>query len=132
MSNNNPAAKPTTDLSITPQEEIVQFLWRAPKPGDAGIIIGGTPSNPLRRKALFYVVLDIKPILSNRYKTALASCLVTDRVQQTTVKDEISIQYFITADKPVPDLFTPAGLRKLQDMIGGFASRYLVDYKIIV
>jgi len=116
---------------MTQPEEIVQFLWRSPKVGDAGIVIGGTPNNPLKKIDLFFVVLEVQPQTLDSHYDVKHVCLVTDRVRQNTTKEILSIQYFITAERPVQDLFSENGLHKLKSMLGTFAIRYLVDYKII-
>lgn len=120
--------KPTTEASVTHGDEVVQFFWRTPKIGDAGIVLGGTPNNPLKRKDLFFVVLDIQPS-HHRFANVEAVCLVTNA--STTTKETLGIDYFITADKPVPRLFSKDGLDQLKNLVGDYSRRYLIDSKII-
>lgn len=128
------AKNPTTELTIPTDEEVVQFTWRKPEVGDAGVIIGGTPSNPLKRKDLFYLVLEIvEPItLNHAFDLTATVCLVTDRTKAITTKERINISYFISAERPVPDLFTDHGIAQIRSMLGSLSLRQLVDHKIIV
>lgn len=128
---------PTTEPSIATDEEVVQFSWRTPEPGDAGIIIGGSPNNPMKLKNFFYLVLRIvEPKYGAFNYSALGLtpvlCLVTDREKQITTQETLGVQWFITSDKPIPGLFSGHGLKELRSMIGSFSLRQLIDHKIIV
>ncbi len=124
---------PTTEVSIATDQEVVQFTWRKPEVGDAGVIIGGAPNNPMKRKDLFFLVLEIIDECSIIFPSLTVTlCLVTDRTKGVTTKERVNIEYFISAERPVPDLFSEHGISQLRSMIGSLALRQLVDYKIIV
>lgn len=129
--NDNPSLLiPTTEPTIPPTEEVVKFLWRSPKPGDAGVIVGGDPRNPLKRIDLFYLVLEThKESGFPSYSDFV--CLVTDRKREITTKEVIAIQYFLTAEKQVHSLLSPEGLFQLKRMLGSFSFRYLIDMNIL-
>lgn len=121
---------PTTKPTIPPSEDVVKFLWRSPKPGDAGVIVGGDPRDPLKRIDLFYLVLETKPDWLSPINSKFV-CLVTDRKREITTKETIAIQYFLTAEKPVPSLLSTEGLDQLKRMLGSFSFRYLIDMNIL-
>lgn len=128
-----PLQNPTTEVSIATDQEVVQFTWRKPEVGDAGVIIGGAPNNPMKRKDLFFLVLETTENKNLMFPMLIQTvCLVTDRIKGITTKERINIEHFISADRPVPDLFSEHGISQLRSMIGNLALRQLVDYKIIV
>lgn len=122
---------PTTKPTIPPSEDVVKFLWRSPEPGDAGVIVGGDPRNPLKRIDLFYLVLETQTDHPYFPSSPQCVCLVTDRKKEITTKELIAIQYFLTAEKPVPSLLSTEGLGQLKGMLGSFSFRYLIDMNIL-
>lgn len=129
----NPADTTTTEEDITSSDEVVQFLWRAPKQGDAGIILGGDPSRPLKRVNDFYLVIETN--ITNFIGTALkfdhCKVLRTPIGGKQTFEDLVAIQYFLTATKPVQNIFSTENVAAIGKMLGGFHYRYLVDVSII-
>jgi hypothetical protein len=124
----------TTEEDITDSEEVVQFLWRAPKQGDAGIILGGDPAKPLKRVNDFYFVIE-----SNIQHSFVGSIMPFEccKVLKTTIgskhtfEDLLAIQYFLTAEKPVKNFFSAENIAAIGKMLGGYHYRYLVDISII-
>ncbi len=87
----------------------------------------------MKRKDLFFLVLEVFDEYAFIYPSLTVTlCLVTDRIKSITTKERINIEHFISAERPVPDLFSEHGISQIRSMIGSLALRQLVDYKIIV
>ena len=121
----------TTEEDITDSEEVVQFLWRAPKQGDAGIILGGDPARPLKRVNDFCFVIETG--LPAFFSSGIECCKVlkTTIGSKHTFEDLLAIQYFLTAEKPVKNFFSAENIAAIGKMLGGYHYRYLVDISII-